>query len=64
MFNRYQTGPFITLLVFVVALGLIAIDLFEALHSHHRNGWIGWTNAAALLLFLFFFDRHFKRDTK
>jgi hypothetical protein len=61
MLNRYQIGPFITLLFFVVVLGMIVFDVFDALHFHHRNGWI---NAAVALLILFLFDRHYKRNAK
>jgi hypothetical protein len=61
MLNRYQTGPFITLFFFVVVLGMFAYDVFDALHFHHR---IGWMNAATALLLLFLFDRRYKRSAQ
>jgi hypothetical protein len=61
MLNRYQTGPFITLLAFVIALVIIAFDIFDALHFHH---WGGWINAAIILLLLFRFDRRYKRGAE
>jgi hypothetical protein len=58
MRNRYQTGPVFTLFFFVVVLGMFLYDVFNALHFHHRNGWV---NAAIALLILFLFDRRYKR---
>ncbi|MBW4038230.1 MAG: hypothetical protein HIU91_05000 [Acidobacteria bacterium] len=61
MRNRYQTGPFIALLFFVVVLGMIVFDIFNAMHLHHR---IGWINAVVALSILFFFDRRYRCSTE
>jgi hypothetical protein len=58
MLSRYQTGPVVTVLVLASALVLCGFDVFDALHLHHK---VGWLNALSVLLLLIAFHRHFWR---
>jgi hypothetical protein len=50
LLDRYQTGPFVTLLFFVGVLGLFVFGFVNALHFHHKDGWIQVALSPLLLL--------------
>jgi hypothetical protein len=61
LLSRYQTGPFVTIAAFAIAIGFFVFGFVDALHFHHRMGWI--RVAYAPLLFWTFHQRYF-RDAK
>jgi hypothetical protein len=61
LLNRYQTGAWTTLLLFIGIAVSFAWGVFRVVHRHDRGGYL---ESAICLIVLYTFDKNYRRRTE
>jgi len=57
--NRYQSGPWLTLMFFIGAAASFAWGIFRVVHRHDRGGYF---EAAVCVIVFFYFNKNTLRN--